>query len=271
MSFRRFSATMIGAIGAVQLMTAVPVAAQDDLESLELPVQIENTITLMRQENWAEALKYSEATVKTYGAGAMEAYGARFGGVYFRKGVCELKLKKWDAAMKSFEICYKEFPNKEGVAPELGNPYQKTCLLQWAEAAIGAEDWKLALDLYEKFLKERDRERDKYNRGNLYISLAVCHYNLSDIAKGNENLEIAITNKARFNVPPASILGAFRYLMDVAIKDGKEQALLDFIAKNRGELIADPFDMYPFAGMFIKLAKEAIDAEMYRAAFEIYQ
>jgi len=225
----------------------------------------------MRQENWAQALKYSEASVKTYGTGAMDAYGARFGGVYFRKGVCELKLKMWEEAMKSFETCYKEFPNKDGVAADLGNPFQKTCLLQWAEAAIGAEDWKLALDLYEKFLKERDRERDKYNRGNLYISLAVCHYNLGDIVKGNENLEIAITNKERFSVPSASILGAFRYLVDISIKEGKEQALLDFIEKNRGVIIADAFDMYPFAGMFIKLAKQAIDAEMYHAAFEIYQ
>lgn len=270
MSFRCFPAAMMGAVAAIQLLVVAPAAAED-IETLELSVQIENAIALMQQENWGEALKYCEASVKTYGQGAMEAYGARFGGVYFRKGVCELKLKKWDAAMKSFETCYKEFPNKEGVSPDLGNPFQKTCLLQWAEAAIGAEDWKLALDLYEKFLKERDRERDKFNRGTLYISMAVCHYNLGDLAKGNENLEIAITNKDRFGVPSASILGAFRYMITAAIEGEKEQALLDFLAKNRGEIIADPFEMYPFAGMYIKLAKEAIDKEMFRAAFEIYQ
>ena len=270
MIFRRFSATMMGVACAIQVMAALPVAA-GDTDRLELSVQIETVTLLMGQENWVEALKCSEDLVKAHGDDAMQSHDARFGVVYFRKGVCELKLKKWEAAMKSFETCYKDFPNKEGQPPGLGNPFQKTCLMQWAEAAIGAEDWRLALDLYKKFLKERDLERDEYNKGDLYVGLAVCHYNLGDIANGNENLEIAISNKNRFGVSSESIFGALGRLLDISIKDKKEQALLDFIAKNRSDLMADAFDMYAFAGMFMKKAKEAIDAKMHRAAFEIYQ
>lgn len=270
MYFPRFFTTMMGLVGVVQWMAAAP-AAGEDLDRAELSVQTEKAIALMRQENWEESLKWSEASVRAYGQGAMEVYGAHFGGVYHRKGVCELKLKKWGEAMKSFETCYKEFSNKDESDPELGNPFEKTCLLPWAEAAIGAKDWKLALDLFNKFLKERDQERDDYNRGALYVDQAVCHYNLGDIAKGNENLEIAITNKNRFGISTESILGAFCCLLDVSIKAGNEQALLDFIAKNRGGIIADAFDMYSFAGAFINKARGAIDADMHRAAFEIYQ
>ena len=69
--------------------------------------------------------------VTNYGARAPMLHGPKLGMLYYRKGLCELKLandakldnnpedaNKWFAeAAKSFETCYKQFPNKvEGKA-----------------------------------------------------------------------------------------------------------------------------------------------------------
>ena len=51
-------------------------------------------------------------------------------------------------------------------------------------------------------------------------------------------------------MPDSSILNAFRYLVNSVIKFGNEQALIDFVDKNRGEIIMDAYDMYPYASLF---------------------
>ncbi len=264
MSLRRFTALMASAVCAIQLTVSSPASGQ------ELGELIDQSINLMQQQNWAAALKISEDIVKDHGGNAEDTYGPRFGGVYFRKGVCELKLKKWDAAISSFEICYKNFANKPGNDGNT-NPFHKTCLLQWAEAAMGKKDWQQALDLFDKFIKERDREKDRYSQGPFFTSLAICHYNLGDFVKGNENFEIVIQNQEKFRVSDAMLINVFRYLAEAALREeGKEQALLDFIKKNRGAVNIDAFDMYPFAPAFIKMANDALKSERPRAAVELY-
>jgi tetratricopeptide (TPR) repeat protein len=256
--------TLLCALLIPWMADASAVAEEAGLEAL-----IRKSAGAMEAENWREALDLSNQAVTRFGQGdARKSYGAQFGAVHYRKGLCEMKLKQWADAMRSFETCYRDFPN-EGA--DRGNIYQKMALLKWGEAAMGAEDRKLALQLFDKFLDERDRERDVFPLGSFHINTAVCHYKLGHISEGNESLEIAIRNKGNFPTPDVGIVAGFQELVSAAIVQRDEQVLLDFIGKNRGELVIDPLEMRHYNGVFLKLAGDALAAGMTRAALSVYQ
>lgn len=243
----------------------VPAAAQDDLVVLVNRIQL-----AMEGENWAGALALCDTAIERFGKDhPLETFGPQFGAIHFRKGLCEMNLAKWDDAMRSFEICYRDFPNKNGAAG--GNPFEKMALLKWAEAAMGAKHWELAIAQFRKFVQERDKTRDTYQRGALYVGLAVCHYELGRIAEGNENLEIAVRNKARYPTPDSAVVSGFQSLVSAAIAKRDEQALLDFIHKNRGGLTLEPYAASLYTPVLMKLAGDAHTAGMPRAAVQIYQ
>lgn len=246
-------------------LAVVPAWAQDG----GLTGLVEKTGAAMKAENWQEALDATSQAVDRYGKNdPFRTYGAQFGAVHYRKGLCEMKLKRWQDALRSFEICYRDFPNEGAVR---SNPFQKMALLKWGEAAMGAGQWELAVSRFAKFTDERDKARDKFPQGAFYINCAVCQYQLGRLPAGNENLEIAIRNKANFPTPESGIVAGFQALVEAAIAKHDEQALLDFIDKNRGELIIDPLEMKNYSGVFLKLAGDALAAGMQRAAIAVYQ
>lgn len=225
----------------------------------------------MDAKDWEGARDLTQKVIERHGGeDAMMLYGPQFGSVYYRRGLCELKLKRWADAMASFEICYRDFPNT-GDGPTNINPFAKLALLKWGEAAMGAEDWPLALSLFEKFSDERDKEKDKFPRGSFYINKAICHYRLNQVVEGNENLEIAMRNKGYFPTPEVGIIAGFQELVRVAVEKKNEAVLLDFIHKNRGELVIEPDKMARYNGVFLTLAGDALAAGMMRSALAVYQ
>ena len=265
MNLRNCFPAMISGVCAMSLVLTVPAAAQEeDLGSL-----VNQTLAAMNEDKWEEALALNTQAVERFGKNQpLKLFGPRFGAIYYRKGLCELKLKKWREAMNSFEICNRDFPNSAGGG---GNIFEKMAILKSGEAAMGAKDWELAINQFQKFLKERDKTRDEYPQGSFHISMAVCHYELGRIPEGNEHLEIAIKNKARFPTPDSAIVAGFQSLVTGVILKRNEQALLDFIAKNRGELVIEPYAMQQYSRVFMKLAGDAVGAQMVRAAFALYQ
>lgn len=248
------------------LAMALPSVAQDeDLETL-----VNRAHAAMEAERWQEALASNTAAVARFGGkDSLRNYGAQFGAIHYRKGICEMKLQRWDEAMRSFEICYRDFPN-DGATAENANVFQKLALLKWGEAAMAAEDWELAISRFRKFTLERDKLRDVFPRGVFYISTAVCHYRLGRIPEGNESLEIAIRNQRLFPTPDEGVIAGFQALATAAISQKNEQALLDFIGKNRGELTMEPYLMHRYSRVFLKLAGDAVAVGMTRAAFALY-
>lgn len=236
----------------------------------ELEELIYKTQLAINAENWESALGYCDKAIQRFGKDRpLQVFGPQFGAIHYRKGLCEMKLARWDAAMRSFEICYRDFPNKNGA--DDGNPFEKTALLKWAEAAMGAKRWELAISQFRKFLKERDKTRDTFSHGAFYVGLAICHYQLGRIPEGNENLEIALRNKERFGTPDSPIASGFQALVSAAIAKRDEQALLDFIGKNRVDLALDPEGLLASTPLMMKLAGDTIAAGMQRAALAIYQ
>jgi tetratricopeptide (TPR) repeat protein len=242
-------------------------SAQDEnLEAL-----VEQSRTAMKAGHWKQALDLNTQAVTNFGQDQpLRKFGPQFGAVYYHKGICEMKLKKWADAMQSFEICYRDFPN-EGGSANGANPFQILALCKWGESAMGAENWELAASRFAKFRSERDRTRDHVPLGSFYVNLAICEYRLGRLAAGNENLEIAIQNKENFPTPESGILAGFQALVGAAIAQGNEQVLLDFIGKNRGALVLDTLSGIHHSGIFLKLAGDAAAAGMTRAALALYQ
>ncbi|RYD19350.1 MAG: tetratricopeptide repeat protein [Verrucomicrobiaceae bacterium] len=247
------------------LLSALPAGAQDK----GLGGIMERATAAMDADRWQEGLDLANRAVRLYGDdNPQKVYGAQFGAVYYRKGLCEMKLKRWNDAVRSFETCYRDFPNKGN---DTGNVYQKMALLKQGEAAMGAEKPDMAVASFTKFLTERDRARDVFPQGSFYINLAICHYKLGHLAEGNENLEVAIRNKENFPTPDTGIIAGFQELVSTAVGGRDEQGLLDFIGKNRGGLVIAPAEMRRYAPVFLKLAGDALAAGMTRAALAVYQ
>jgi tetratricopeptide (TPR) repeat protein len=235
-------------------------------------VLVERSLAEINAEKWQEALGTLEVIVARFGSDdPLKTIGPQFGAIYFRKGLCELKLRKWKEAALSFEVCYRDFPNPPEATNGNTNAFQKRALLKWGEAAMGAGEWELALSQFRKFLEERNKDTDTYPPGALYINVAICNYKLGRIPPGNLNLEIAISNKESFPTPDSGIVAGFEALVGAAIASRNEPAMLDFIRKNRGELIFEPYEMSVFSAVYMKLGADAFAANMPASALAIYQ
>ncbi|MCK5806690.1 MAG: tetratricopeptide repeat protein, partial [Lentisphaeria bacterium] len=215
--------------------------------------------------------------IQQYDSRALTLFGAKFGWFWYHKGYCELKLQKYEEATKSFEACYKKYPNGAAVPGDdpndsniTFNHYHKKALLKWGEAAQGMEEYQMALRMYKKFLDERDPTRDKYERGAFFVNMSVCYFKLGKIPEGIGNLETAIKNKETFPTPNEGIVAGFQALVQACIEKKNEQALIDFMDKNRADITLDPFQMCNFGPVFMRLAADALSAEMDRGAFELY-
>jgi len=243
--------------------TSLSVSAQET----GLAELVDNGLKAMNAGEWEKALEFNtQAAAKSNGNPkmAIQLFGAKFGVIVYRKGICEMKLKKFAEAMVTFESCYKDYPDE-------GNMFNKMALLKWGEAAMGAEQFELAITQWKKFLEERDKARDKYPQGAFHINMAICHYRLGKLPEGNEHLEIAIKNKETFPTPGDAIISGFQAMVTASIAAKNEQVILDFIAKNRGALMIAPYAMQRFSKIFMKLAGDAIGAGMTATALQLYQ
>ncbi|MBK1882498.1 tetratricopeptide repeat protein [Luteolibacter pohnpeiensis] len=244
--------------GALMATTAVAAAADPDLAVLAT-----ESLTAMQGGQWQEAhALLKRATDQFPKKEALSRFGPQFGVIYYRKGLCEIKMERWQDAVASFSTCYKDFPNRNGT----DNPYEKLALLKCGEAEMGAGEWNLALQQFTKFSEERVANRDDYPRGAFFINQAVCHYHLGQIPEGNGNLEVALRNRQVFPTPSAGIITGVDLLVSAAIKGGNEPALLDFLRKNRTDLAGDLVRPVESQQIFIKLSADAAEANFVESA-----
>ncbi len=240
--------------------------AQEDIGSV-----VDAALKAMQEEKWEEALNLSnQLTESRAPEQSRTLFGPRFGTIYYRKGIAEMKTGRWQEAMNSFETCYKEFPNPKDASGR-ENPFHKMALLRWAEAAIGAQEWQKAIEMFSLFIKERDRRLDTYPQGPFHISMAIAHYNLELVEEGNKHLKAAIDGKARFPTPDHLIVAAFQQLVTSAIRKRDQTAVLAFINENRGGLTIEPFISHRFSKLFLKLGGEAVQAGLEELAMALYQ
>lgn len=245
------------------LLTAAAAQEMDELGSL-LP----ESLAAMKEQKWEDALKLLTQSTTMKPDEALRAFGPQYGVVWYRRGICEMKLQRWEAAIHSFETCYRDYPNR---GSSDGNLYQTKALLKWGESAVGARRWDLAVSRFQKFLSERDRTRDKFQQGAFHVTLGICHYRLGHIPEGNEQLEIAIRNRQTFPTSPDQIVAGIQALVAASIAGRNEAALLDFLSNNQASLSLDPQHALVYSTVFLKLASDAETSGMPRAALALYQ
>lgn len=250
-----------------------------------------NTQMKKANEAWA-AGKYAENQaifeniVKVYGPRAPMLYGPRFGVMHYRKGLSELKLSnlskrannpedaaKWAGkAAESFSICYEKFPTGAKGMAKTKNAAHKASLQRWAEACMGLGDYKKANDLYKKYLKEPGKDKMLPTPGGFRVNRAICNFLMQDanIEEGIRLFETALKNKVKMQTTEGSIVAGFLALSQAVIAKKNEQAMVDFLNKNRSDLSLEPYKMLEFTPVFLKLAGSALKAKMYVAAFALY-
>jgi len=263
MVFPRIKLVIRGGLVAFWLAAAAAGQELDDLNAL-----VPDSLAAMKTEHWEEALGLLTKATAMKPAAALRSFGPQFGVVWYRRGICELKLRRWEEAIHSFETCYRDYPNR---GPSGGNLYQTKALLKWGEAAVGAKKWDLAIARFRKFLDERDKVRDTFPQAFFYITLGICQYRLGHLAEGNEQLEIAIRNRASFPTSDDQIVAGIQVLVAAAISGGNEQALLDFLASNQAALAIEPHQACNFSTVYLTLAADTAAAKMNRAALALYQ
>jgi tetratricopeptide (TPR) repeat protein len=220
-------------------------------------------------ENWQKALAELTKATDAYDGRALKLFGPKFGWFWYHRGFCELKLKMYGEAIKSFQTCYEKYGN-EGAEGGNANIYHKKALLKWGEAAQGKEDWKTAVDKYEQFLKERDPARDDFPKGAFNINMAVCNFKTGQIPEGLNFFKTAIKNKNRFPTPPSGIMAGFQVFAEAVIAKKDEEALLDFLQEHRDDVVFQPWEAAPFSPIFMSLAANALQAGLRSVAFELY-
>ncbi|MCP5536679.1 MAG: tetratricopeptide repeat protein [Akkermansiaceae bacterium] len=278
---KSFTQALAGVSLAVMAMTGT-VKAQD------LQTQMSQANAAWKEGQYEKCQALFTRIVSSYGKRAPMLYGPKFGLIYYRKGLCELKLAgiekrdnklkgaaKWfELAAKSFESCYKEYPNGAKGMPQTINTSHKAALQRWAEASMGMGEYKEAIKLYQKFLAERDPNKDKIlpTPGGFYINLAICHFLMEQpkIADGIRHFETSLKNKEKMRTADAGIVAAFLALSQAVIQEKDEKAMVDFLNKNRADITLEPYQMYEFTPVFMKLAGNALEADMYVAAFNLY-
>jgi len=228
-----------------------------------------------------------ERIVSTYGKRAPMLWGPQFGLIFYKKGMSELKLAsmakrnnnldnaaEWfEKAAVSFKTCYEKFPNGAAGMADTINTAHKAALQRWAEASMGKGEYKQAIDLYKKFLKERE-QRDKIlpTPGGFYLNMAICHFLMEEpkIAEGIRHFETALQNREKMKTSDNGIMAAFLALSKAVIAKKDEQAMVDFLNKNRADITLEPYQMHEFTPLFMKLAADSLESEMYVASFNLY-
>ena len=275
----------------VRLLTGfslILVAMTSTLKAQDVQSHMASANTAYTAREYDKCQAILQRIITSYGARAPMLYGPRFGTIYYRKGLVELKLasnakrdkkladaNKWfEEAGKSFQVCYEKFPNgAEGMAETI-NTSHKASLQRWAESKMGMKAYEEAIKLYTKFLTERDKKRDKIlpTPGGFHINLAICNFLMEkpNIVEGINQFETAIKNKEKMGTNDAGVVAAFLALSQAVIKDKNEKAMVDFLNKNRADIALEPYQMYEFTPLFMKLASGALEQEMFIAAINLY-
>ncbi len=264
------------------------VAMFGTVKAQNLQALLSNANTAHKQGDYAACHGILTRVTEKFGKRAPMLYGPKFGVVYYRKGLCELKLagiakrarqsadsKKWfEAAATSFEACYTKFPNGAANMPPTKNTAHKQALQRWAETQMGIKNYDEALRLYEKYLAERDPKQDKLQPsiGGFSINLAIGNFLKTEpnIDEGIGKFEQALVNKDKWRTSDAGIIAAFLALSQAVVKQDKESAMVDFLNKNRADLTLEPYQMYEFSPLFFKLAANALEVDMNVAALNLY-
>ncbi len=256
-----------------------------------IDAEMTNSYTAMQNQEWEKALSLLQSIHDNVGERAFKLYGPRFGTVYFRKAYCELKVAQqaaragdadraaeyYEKAAESAKTCYIVYKNDKVQAKDKNdgvNMFEKRTIHMHGEAQQGLGNYQEALNLYDQYLRERDKDRDKLypTPGVFALNRAYCCFSLEEpqLEKGIEFFESALVNKEAWRSANPFIMRTFQVFTAAVVKSKNEQAMVDFLTKNRKYILLDPYEMYEFVPVFLQSGAGLLEANMYRGAYECY-
>ena len=130
---------------AAALLTVLPLHAQKGLNATDAGAEKATLLAvgMMKKGQWEEARALFQQIVAEWGNDSYYRKIPAFGTVYYNRGYCEMKLKRFTDAIVSFRTCYEDYDNKTevGEAVSSSNVYRKTAVFQWAAAEQYQENW----------------------------------------------------------------------------------------------------------------------------------
>jgi len=205
-------------------------------------------------------------------------FGPRYGELWYMRGYMAMRLgfqsqklggekqaaMFYNDAVKALEAAHKVKNDKRGK-----NRYVNRSVLVLGQVHQSRGEYKEAIEKYQFFLKNRDPKepKDKLDPSMMRVNLAICHFSLDkpDLVKGMKHFEAVLKTRAALKVRDAAIVRAFQSMSAAVIKQDKETLMVEFINEHRATLILDPYEMYDYIPLFVKLSSDALKAEMPRA------
>ncbi len=221
-------------------------------------------VGLMKKGQWKQAHQMFERIIAEWGNDAFYKEFPPFGTVYYNRGFCEMKLKMYAEAAKSFEICYRDFPDQVEEDGKQGghNVYRKTAVFQWAAAEQYQENFEEAIKLYQKFRELNPEPRkDSFNPGALDLNQGICYARMDDRLNAEKYVSQAIANAKRYRLAIASLWPGFLAVLDSFTRSessGDIDKAVAFIDKNAPALLGDVLPHAYFSSRVLKLAQEAV-------------
>lgn len=260
---------------AIVAASALPLSAQNvgDQTAEEATLK---AVGLMRKGQWENAHKMFEAIIGEWGNDSYYKNLPAFGTVYYNKGFCEMKLKRYDDAVASFKTCHEDY---KGVQKEDGtaaqpNVYEKTAVFQWAAAEQYQENWDEAIKRYLQF-KGLDPlpTKDHFNPAIFSLNLGICYAKKDDRAEAEKSISSAFNLAPRYGVNTSALWPGFLAVLESYVRAEKEtdtEGASAFVDKFGPPLLTEPLVHGYYSSRVLKLAQDAVGSGLLGLGWRLY-
>ncbi|MDA0813107.1 MAG: tetratricopeptide repeat protein [Verrucomicrobia bacterium] len=194
-----------------------PVVAQDLPDVGELYNKAVQFVD--RDNDYAGGLKAANEIIDRFGEHAKEDFGAKFGSIYYLKGICLFNLKQYGDAYVEFERCHEEFPNtlrpdrNASTRVNVNNAHWRRAVFYMAACRQREEAWGEAIKIYDRFSSLKP-EKGEYDPATLELNVATCYINAGNIKRGQALLESVIKRSDELRAKPTAVFTAFVALVN---------------------------------------------------------
>lgn len=167
-----------------------------------------------KRKDYPAALKVTNEIIDRFGSHAKEDFGAKFGSIYYLKGICLFNLKQYADAFVEFERCHEEFPNSlrpdrnAATRTNVNNAHWRRSVFYMAACRQREEAWGEAIKIYDRF-RALKPERGEYDPATLELNVATCYIKAGNIKRGQALLEAVLNRRQELRAKPAAIFTGF--------------------------------------------------------------
>jgi len=277
---KNHSKSMAALVGGAALFMATP----NDAHAQAVGNRVAEAFAFMNEGKIEQAYAAFKGITEDYGEErGYKLFSGRYGELWYMRGYTAMKLgaragkagaeedakKLYDEATKAFEVCNK----LKGDPKKSVNRYANKAVLMLGNVEQKLGKFKEAIEKYHKFVKNINprNKKDKYDKGMMRINLAICHFSMEkpEIDKGMEHFQAALENKEKLKVQDAAVVATFQAMSAAIIKEKKEAKMVDFVRDHRATLTLEPYEMYDYVPLFLKLSSDALKEKMNKACVSL--